>query len=225
MILSHKHKFIFICNGKTGTTSIESKIGHLDESVHMNSSTGGLWVGKHMPPAVVRALLPKEVWDSYYKFVFVRHPFDWFVSQYRWNFKPPRFPFQHIWSEPLRAPNYIKHFLFERRIASRSMFHLDDVEMLAQKLTSYKGYPHTETRYQYSYVSGIEGEVIVDKIGKFETLEQDLQEIDSRIGNVIGKLPHLNQTKHKHYLDHLSPEAMEAIREIWKIDFEKLGYE
>lgn len=225
MIISHKHKFIFVCNGKTGTTSIESKIGHLDESESMNSSTGGLWVGKHMPPAVIRALVPSEVWNRYYKFVFVRNPLDWFVSQYRWNFKNPPFPLKQIWTEPHRTASYLKHYLYERRIASKSRFNEDDVNRLAEKLRSYKGYPHTPTRYQFSYVSDIYGNTIVDKIGKFESLEEDIREIDEQIGGVIGALPHLNTTKHKHYSEHLTPEAISVIRRIWRIDFEKLDYE
>ena len=42
MIVSHKHKFIFICNGKTGTTSIEHGLAAYDESVDMNHGAPGL---------------------------------------------------------------------------------------------------------------------------------------------------------------------------------------
>lgn len=191
----------------------------------MNSSTGGLWVGKHMPPSVVKALLPNEIWDSYFKFVFVRHPFDWFVSQYRFNFKTPSFPMHHIWSEPWRAHSYIKHYLFEKKLATVPKFYRKDVERVAQKLKKYKGYPNTPTLLQSSYTCDTKGKQVVDYVGKFETLNQDLLKIDEKIGGVIGKLPHLNRTKHKHFDEHLSPEAKAAIRDIWQIDFEKLGYE
>ena len=225
MIISHKHKFIFICNGKTGTTSIEAKIGHLDESEGMNSSTGGLWVGKHMPPAVIRALIPSEIWDSYFKFVFVRHPLSWFVSQYRWNLKIPRLPIRQIWGEPHRTFSYFKNYFHEKKIASKSKFDEGDVKMIANLLRRYRGYPGTATRYQFSYVSDINGGIIVDKIAKFESLASDLKEIDGQIGGVIGELPHLNSTKHEHYLEHLTEGAINEIRKIWAIDFENFGYE
>lgn len=224
MILSHKHKFIFICNGKTGTTSLEAKIGHLDESDSMNSSTGGLWVGKHMPPAVIKALLEPSIWESYFKFVFVRHPFDWFVSQYRFNFKAPKIPFREIWSEPWRAHKFAKHYFHNRRLAKKSVYYPEDVYRVAELLKKYKGYPNTETRYQSSYVSDIHGNCLVDYVGRFENLTEDIRAIDQRIGNIIGDIPHLNCTNHKHYDNHITPKAKEAIRKIWKVDFERFGY-
>ena len=36
MIISHKHKFIFLCNGKTGTTSIEELLRPLQEGAEFD---------------------------------------------------------------------------------------------------------------------------------------------------------------------------------------------
>lgn len=62
-------------------------LNHLDESLDMNNGAPGLWTTSHMPPAVARALLPSSIWSNYFKFSFVRHPLDWFVSAYRHNFR------------------------------------------------------------------------------------------------------------------------------------------
>ena len=51
MILSHRRKFIFFCNGKTGTTSIEKVLEPLDEGRRYAFDAPGLFIAKHIPPA------------------------------------------------------------------------------------------------------------------------------------------------------------------------------
>ena len=55
---------------------MEAALHGLDESVDFNAGAKGLWANKHMPPSVIRSMLPNEIWRSYFKFVFVRHPLD-----------------------------------------------------------------------------------------------------------------------------------------------------
>src|SRR3954469_11273109 len=92
MVLSHRHKFIFFCNGKTATTSVEKILEPLDEGKRFAFDAPGLFIAKHMPPSVLRGMLPQDTWRSYFKFVFVRNPFAWVVSQWKYNFKMVTLP-------------------------------------------------------------------------------------------------------------------------------------
>src|SRR3954453_1168219 len=86
MILSHTHKFIFICSSKVGTTSMEEVLRPLQEGADYDfGSPGARIVPKHIPPAILRGALPEKVWNEYFKFVFVRNPWDWFISQWFYN--------------------------------------------------------------------------------------------------------------------------------------------
>src|SRR3954447_18105256 len=86
MILSHTHKFIFICSSKVGTTSMEEVLRPLQEGADYDfGSPGARIVPKHIPPAILRGALPEKVWNAYFKFVFVRNPWDWFISQWFFN--------------------------------------------------------------------------------------------------------------------------------------------
>ena len=86
MILSTEHKFIFFSNGKTGTTSIERALSKYDESENYRFASKGLFNKIHIPPVLVKAMVPETLWKECFKFTFVRNPYDWFVSQWFYNF-------------------------------------------------------------------------------------------------------------------------------------------
>ncbi|WP_297762663.1 sulfotransferase family 2 domain-containing protein [uncultured Alcanivorax sp.] len=129
MIVSHKHKFIFIKTAKTAGTSIEialsefcgdediiTPISESDEKIRSDLGFRGPqnyrvplnkykkidWAklflqGKpagfynHMPASEIKALLDRDVWNSYYKFCFDRNPWDKFVSLYYWLNRSDRY--------------------------------------------------------------------------------------------------------------------------------------
>ena len=130
MIISHKYKFIFICNGRTGTTSIEAALKTFDESCDMNNGAPGLWANKHIPPAVLKSFFPSKIWNQYFKFVFIRHPLDWFVSQYKYNFPNPQFPRKSMLRHPWKTLKLIKSYKKNKEISSKQVFDRDDVDLL-----------------------------------------------------------------------------------------------
>ena len=91
MIISALHKFIFVAIPKTGTHSVRQAL-----RAHMGAQDleqVGLFVQKkfpipelaqlqhgHLSLAQVRPYLRPEQWDGFFKFAFVRNPFDRFVS-------------------------------------------------------------------------------------------------------------------------------------------------
>jgi hypothetical protein len=91
MIVSHKHRFIFVKTRKTAGTSIEvflSSICGDDDIVtpiephvepHRPRNDEGFY--NHMPAATIRQLLP-EYWDQYFSFCVERDPWDKTLSFY-----------------------------------------------------------------------------------------------------------------------------------------------
>lgn len=223
MIISHKHKFIFICNGKTGTTSIERGLGALDESVDMNAGAPGLWDNKHMPAAVVKAMVPVAMWDTYFKFAFVRNPCDWCVSQYKHNFRS-RLSLRKIMRHPTMAPTWLSVHLRNRDRRNKTVLDASDIEFLFVHLQRYRGLPLAAGLYQANYVHDADGRLIVDFVGKFESLQDDVKHVQEKIG-IHFDLPHLNATKHPHYSKFLTPAAIETVARLWEPDFRAFGYE
>ena len=104
MIISHKHKFIFFKTRKTAGSSLQVALaehcgqediitGQYRLGIDDNSHSAGLNMDKfftthpHPELAEVRAFLGEEIWNSYFKFAFVRNPFDIAVSRYHWDMK------------------------------------------------------------------------------------------------------------------------------------------
>ncbi|MBA3667172.1 MAG: sulfotransferase family 2 domain-containing protein [Sphingomonas sp.] len=91
MIISSLHKFIFVAVPKTGTHSVRQALRkHLGAQ---DLEQVGLFLKKHFPiPELaklqhghlslkqIRPYLRQEEWETFFKFAFVRNPFDRFVS-------------------------------------------------------------------------------------------------------------------------------------------------
>lgn len=241
-IISRNKGFIFISNGKTGTTSIEDQFGQFADLDGLHGGLPGLWANKHMPPAILRALLPREIWDTCFKFAFVRHPLDWFTSQYTYNLthstrlpqaagRPRRFlRLLHGLERGLergravvRAPRQPAE-VRPAAPATRRRYTVEDVNHLHRYLRRYRGLAMAPTLLQTSYVCDADGKVIVDFIGRFENLAADFNSVSSRLGLAMT-LPHLNRTDHLPPSEAFEPEAEARIRELWAVDFATLGYD
>lgn len=220
MIISHKYKFIFFCNGKTGTTSIENCLLKHNE-VDFNFNVPGFFNTKHIPPSIAKAFVPSSIWNSYFKFVFVRNPWDWFVSNWKYNFRYRRFPNYYI-SRPkeiFRLPKAIK----ENELNRKEIFSTEDVDLLFNYLKKFRTLPYSECYFQSNYVFDIEGNQLVDFVGRYEMLDENFDKITKRIG-IAEKLPHLNKTKTKIYTNYFTSESRERVRELWKKDIDAFGY-
>lgn len=221
MLISHEHRFIFFACGKTGTTSIEAALKKYDEGdsirrdIEMQLRSSGRMINpdaklsrtiKHIRPGLFRELVPAELWKRYYKFVFVRNPWDWMVSQYFFNFKA----------------SYIKRIGLVKLSP-------DDVARVREKLTKLRTVrpagPVADGGFQYSYAMDADGSPLVDYVGRFETLHDDYGWICKHIGIEAAALPSLNTSKHGRYRRHYSSASREAVYSAYWKDIEVLGYE
>ncbi len=228
MILSHRHRFIFFCNGRTGTSSIEKALGPLDEGRDYAFRALGLFVDKHVPPALLRGCLPEAVWSGYFKLVFVRNPFDWFVSQWKHNFRlrPPRpgQAFSAPWVRVSRGGEILYMGRPMQELAAKEAFDARDVDFLHEFLRRYhRVLPHAPASLQSSYVLDADGGRAVDFVGRFERLREDFAAVLQRLELKL-ELPHLNRTSHRPYPGYFSAGSAARVAKLWAADFEILGY-
>ncbi|WP_455198072.1 sulfotransferase family 2 domain-containing protein [Kaarinaea lacus] len=232
MIISFDHKFIFFANGKTGTTSVVKALTpyNQNDQGQYTIKAANLFAPKHLPPSLMKAMLPAHVWDDCFKFTFVRNPYDWLVSQWFFNFrfrKNPRFfddPGQWIRRRihPYRKEMGRTH----KELSNVKKFTVDDIDFLFQYLAAnYRSLPYRKGKFQISYVLDAEDKMIIDYIGRFENLENDFYEIVNKIGLNDITLPKVNVSKHRSFEEYYTEESAQRVYDLWRQDFEVLGYD
>lgn len=202
MIISHEKKFISIHVPKTAGTSIEinlcSALGiHVVKS--RKSELGVKW--NHLMASDIRFLVGDEMWKDYFIFGFVRNPYDRLLSLYHYNLQ-------------LRD---------EKPSDDSPLF----MEMM--KYSSFKEFvlfspPDFKRFRQYRYLAD-DGGIIVDFIGRYESLESDYNDICKQIGIEVEALPHELKTDHKDWREVYTPKMKKIVYAENKIDFDTFGYD
>ena len=135
-------------------------------------------------------------YKNFFSFTFVRNPWDRVVSLY--NFQNQYNGFNKL-NEP-------KHQEFERFL-----------KILPKK-----------SKFRHPMVNYItnNNKIIVNYIGRFETLEEDLHIIFERVGRPLpDKLPHKVKTDRKHYTEYYNDKTMQIVAHMFRKDIEVFGYE
>lgn len=221
VILSFERQFAFFCNGKTGTTSLEALLSPMQQGEEFNFGAPGLFVAKHIPPAILRGALSGKQWDALFKFAFVRNPWDWVGSQWRYNRlgwvqRQPRWG----WHRRRYLRNPVARYFCERPEAP---LNASDVDFLWDYLQQYRGLPGAPGLLQSNYVCNVDGEVVLDFVGRFESLAADVGRVLERL-RLQAELPRLNQTGSSAYRSLFSDAGKQRVAELWAEDIERFEY-
>lgn len=206
MIVSHKHKFIFAAVPKTGTHSVRQAL-----RAHMGPDDieqARLFVEKEFPiPELaalkhghlsfeqVRPFLGEDVFGSYLKFAFVRNPFDRFVSYCA-------FATSREGSFVRDPKGVMRHFLFVAPPHNHIIF-----------------------RPQHSFLTGPDGTLQTNILGKVETMQASYDQIAGRLGISMTVLDHANRSRRGDYRDYYDQELIDGVARIYVRDLELFGYD
>lgn len=154
---------------------------------------------EHASAAQVKRSLPPEVYAGLFKFAFVRNPWDRLVSRHAYL---------------LRKTEHAR---------SREVNELGGFDAYLRWELARTG-KRGGMRHQADYVLGADGDLIVDRIGYFERLEEDFASICRRIG-VPASLP-LPKTHapRKDYRSFYSDETRDLVAKAYDRDIQLFGY-
>ena len=123
MLISYRKKFLFVHIFKTAGTSITNSLAPF--SYRPESKRPANWLAflsanwkkihrtpikKHATALEIQASLDSEIFDSFFKFSFVRNPWDWQVSLYHFILDRPHNPGY----EATKALGSFRNFVFSR---------------------------------------------------------------------------------------------------------------
>lgn len=206
MIVSHRHRFIFAAVPKTGTHSVRQALREQlgDEDVEQV----GLFIDKrfpwedlaairhgHLALTQVRPYLGEEAFSDYFKFAFVRNPFDRFVSYCAFMLRDGEV-FQQ-WSRDV-----MRHFLFEQPPEHHILF-----------------------QPQASLLVGADGETLLtDGIGRVEDMQGSYDAICDRIGIPTRRLDRVNGSRRGDYRRYYDQALIDGVAARYAQDLDLFGY-
>jgi hypothetical protein len=202
--VNHEAAYIFVHNPKAAGTSVETIIGGTSHETRWGFDSKGLAL------------------DDYFKFMIGRNPYTRLTSCF--NFFPKmRFP-EGRWEHKHRLID-IEHILSDFEIFVNNLDELFDfgMENYSESVTSSKTvYDHLAPQYYWACISGVNR---MDRILKFEDLENEWNSVRERVGKGGVKLPHRNKSSGNIIApEDVSKKTISIINEKYARDFELLGY-
>ena len=208
MIISHSKKFIFIHNYKVAGTSIRQVLSKYGNLTFLKSSLWDKlmqltfqypWVfasdfPTHVRAKEIRNKIPLKLYDSYFKFGFVRDPWDWQVSLYHYTLvKKDHHQYQLV-SEMKDFKEYI-HWRVNNDVHLQKEFFYDE-----------------------------DGNCIVDFIGRLENLETDFESILGKIDASEELPHVNKRKERYHYLTFYDQESIDLVNNAFSEDILTFGY-
>lgn len=215
-MIMHKHKSIFIHVNKAGGTTVENLLAPFEEyrtvkkfyrgSIRRASflnwfkgfSIAGIdFLHPHASALDIRSVIGAKRYNSYFKFAIVRNPWDIEVSRYFFARKAPAH----------------KLYALANSLSFKEFLKWREVKGLRSR--------------QIVKVCDEDGNIIVDRILRIESLEQELPGLlNERFGlSIQGMLPRLNVSKSRtSYREYYDEESIEIVQRLNRKDIEHFDY-
>lgn len=205
MIISHQHRFIFVAVPKTGTHSVRQALReHLSAE---DIEQVGLFVNKrfpyeelaairhgHLSLRQVRPHLGEQAFSSYFKFAFVRNPFDRFISYCAFMTRGN--------GAFLREPRPVmREILFRLRPMDHILF-----------------------QPQHALLVDDDGRLLTDQVGRVEDMQASYDAVCARIGIPSSPLGQVNSSQRGDYRQYYDQPLIDGVTDLYRRDLELFDY-
>ncbi|HEY0230355.1 MAG TPA: sulfotransferase family 2 domain-containing protein [Dokdonella sp.] len=205
MIISHRHRFIFFAVPKTGTHSVRralrallgpddlEQVGLFERKRFAFPELENITHG-HISALQIKPVLGAPMFDDYFKFAFVRNPFDRFVSYCAFVSRDTG----HFERSPLA---FMKYVVKELRPLERVLY-----------------------RPQHELLTDADGRLLVDFVGRTEQMQTSYDEICARLGIAAATLEQVNASSHNPYWSYYDEELVDLVGAQYQTDLALFNY-
>lgn len=205
MLISHSHKFIFIHVYKCAGSAMAFMLRDYGVDKPMAYHYKATQIRDLIGAGVYEPLDENpNAWNEYFKFAFVRNPFDWVVSLYHW----------------LTTNKHHDMGDFARKVGFEGfiefLYYPSDLQFKHGGRDIYR----TPLK---KWVVDENNDVIVDFIGRFEHIDRDFDKICKKL-NIENRLKKTNSSVHPPYRECYTERTKAMVREIYQEDLDCFAY-
>ena len=205
MIVSHAKKFIFFAVPNTGTHAVRELL-----SSHKGPDDWEQQIlfGKQFLPIPeiakiqhghisVQKIVPHldtAIWQDYFKFAIVRNPFDRFIS--------------------------ICFFLNRKN----PLFLETPLQWMKSAIKVQRFRERVLVKPQYQQLIDTQGNIAMDYVGRYEVLQDSIDERCQRLQVETTQLQKRNTSEHKQYREYYDEELKSAVEKFYQEDLARFNY-
>lgn len=212
MIISEKYKFVFLHIPKSAGSSVREMLIDADKDcIH------------YLPIQHIKNDNLNEKLDGFFKFCFIRNPWERMVSMFFYAIKEKEY------LKDLKLKIESSKIEYQKKIFCEWMFEnvfrsgicKSDFPFVSN--TSEKTY-NLNRESQMTWVYDINGNVGVDFIGNVSNIDEDWRKICDSIGLEYSKLKRINTTKHRDYSEYYNEKSFNFVHEYFNDDIRYFDY-
>jgi hypothetical protein len=205
LIISHAKKFIFFAVPKTGTHAVRELLSpHKGPDDWEQQTLFGEQllpipeIAKiqhgHISAQQIAPYLDVSIWQNYFKFAIVRNPFDRFIS--------------------------ICFFLNRKN----PMFVETPLQWMKSAIKVQRFRQRILVKPQYQQLIDGQGNIAMDYVGRYETLQESVDEICQQLQLETTPLQKRNTSEHSEYREYYDDELRSAVENIYQEDLRRFNY-
>lgn len=189
LTISHRHRFVWFRVAKVGTRTVLGHFARHGVQLDVNHA--------------MRMRYPTALFEDYFKFAFVRHPLERFVS---------------AWRNKVVDNNY---FEFDGPTLAR----MQTIERFAEWAARHDLTDLARADHHLALQSRLIDLTQIDYLGRLESFDEDFGAVCARIGVPVEPATRSNQTSHRYGASQTVSDELKAIvAEVYRRDFQIFGY-